>query len=94
MTTVLIPAVDSLLADCRTRVNNTSHTSLSTSILPKYVRIYGKDLDELDSALSHQIALSPFKGELSWYFLSVRLGQRHLLEPGKELEGDMKEEEK
>ena len=53
--------------------------------MPKYVRVYGKELDELDSALNRQTALSPFDGELTWYFLCIRLGQRHLLEPGQEL---------
>ena len=72
--------------DCKTHLNNASHTCrLSTGILQTHVRVYGKDLKELDSALAHQTALSPLDGELTWYFLCVRMGQRHLLEPGEEL---------
>ena len=72
--------------DCKTHLNNASHTCrLSTDIMQTHVRVYGKDLKELDSALAHQTALSPLDGELTWYFLCVRMGQRHLLEPGEEL---------
>ena len=43
-------------------------------------------MEELDSALSRQAQLSsPLDGELSWHFICVRLGQRHLLDPGVEL---------
>ena len=85
MKTVLMPAVDSLPRDSRTRLNNASHTCLSTGLLPKYVRIYGEDVEELDGTLPHATALSPMDKELSWFFLFVRLGQRHQLQPGEEL---------
>ena len=64
MSTILIPAVDSLPCDSRTRLNNTSHTYLSSGMLPTYVKIYGEDVDELDSAFRHQTALAPFNEEL------------------------------
>lgn len=59
LTTVLLPAVDSLPEDCRTRANNASHTYLSTGILPSYIRVYSEDMEELDSALGRQAPLSP-----------------------------------
>ena len=48
MTTILIPAIDSLPLDSRTRLNNASHTCLSIGVLPTYVWIYGEDVEELD----------------------------------------------
>ena len=59
LTTVLLPAVDSLPEDCRTRTNAASHTYLSTGILPSYIRVYSEDMEELDSALGRQAPLSP-----------------------------------
>jgi hypothetical protein len=83
--TVLVPAVDSLPADSRTRMGNASSTCLTTGILPNYVRIYGEDVEELDALLPHVTAASPLNGALSWYLMFVRLGQRHQLQPGEEL---------
>ena len=58
MKTVLIPAVDSLPPDCRTRLNNASNTCLFTGVLPKYVRIYGEDVEKLDGNLPRTASLS------------------------------------
>ena len=85
MTTVLVPAVDSLPQDSRTRLNNAFHTCLSTGVLPKYVRIYREDVEELDSNLPRTTTLSPLDEQLSWFFVFVCLGQRHQLQPGEEL---------
>ena len=59
MTTVLVPAVESLPQDSRTRLNNASHACLSTGVRPKYIRMYGEDVEELDGTLPRTTTLSP-----------------------------------
>lgn len=88
MKTVLIPAIASLPPDSRTRLNNASHTCLSTGVLPKYVRIYGEDVEELEANLFHVTSQSQLDEQLSWYYLFVRLGQRHQLQSGEALGPD------
>ena len=56
-------------------------------MLPKYVRIYGEDVEELEVNVLHTTWLSLLDEQLSsWYLLFVHLGQRHQLQPGEELD--------
>lgn len=73
---VLLPAIASLETSRRTRRFNTVETALSTDILPKYVRLYREDLDELDAKLEEATSSSTHFTTLRWFFALYKFGQR------------------
>ena len=75
---VLLSAVASLETSRRTRRFNTVETALSTDILPKYVRLYREDLDELDEKLEEATSSSSHFTTLMWFFALYKFGQRFL----------------
>ena len=72
---VLLPAI-SALETSRTRRYNTVETALSTDILPKYVRLYREDLDELDEKLEETTTSSSHFTSITWCFALYKFGQR------------------
>ena len=65
---VLLPAIASLETSMRTRRYNAVETALSTDIFPKYVRLYRKDLDELDQKLEEATSSSSHFTSFTWFF--------------------------
>ena len=72
---VLLPAVASLETSRRTRRFNAVETALSTDILPKYVRLYREDLDELDEKLEEATSSSSYFTTLMWFFALYKFGR-------------------
>lgn len=76
---VLLPAITSLETSRRTRQYNAAETALESQILPKFLRIYREDLEELDRALEEATSSSSSNfTTLSWFFGLYKFGQRQL----------------
>lgn len=75
---VLLPAIASLDVSRRTRQYNAVETALESQILPRYLRIYREDLEELDRALEVATSSASNFTSLSWFFGLHKFGQRQL----------------
>ena len=88
---VLLPAVNSLTAERRTRRYNISHTASVTGILPNYLRIYEEDVDRLDEALHIALHIasssSPMSETMTWHFIAAKFGQRRLMKQNETFSG-------
>jgi hypothetical protein len=82
---ILIPAIESLHGNMRTRKNNTVATTCTTGVVPDYVRVYKEDLTSLDSALREATQSSDDMKSLLWYFASWKFGHQMQLEEGQEM---------
>ena len=74
---MLLPAIAPLEMSRRTRRYNAVETALSTDVLPKYVRLYREDLDELDQKLEKATSSSRFTS-LTCFFILCKFEQRFL----------------
>ena len=68
-TKILILALHLLLAASRIWRFNTTATFQATGTLPKYIKLYHEDLKQLEHNLAVVSQISPFKDNLSWYFM-------------------------
>ena len=84
-TKILIPALHLLPAASRTRRFNTTAAFQATGTLPKYIKLYHEDLEQLEHNLAVASQTSPFKDDLSWHFMHAMFGQRQDLKEDEQL---------